>query len=289
MIVPEEAQRSTVSSVDTVPLIIVSAADEGYGRCLYQFLLSLERRRLTGHRTVLVDLGLSERTRTALERRYPWAEFRRFPFERHPPHVRISARTYAWKPCLVAELMEEAEGHLLWLDSATILKSDLRQVQDEITRCGIYALRGQTALRERCRTDYLDRLAVPEGVRALPERVSGVVGIDARNPNAREAIETWRAYALDPTFGSPVTDGHNPDQALLSIILYRLTAAGRLQLVDADIDISSGSPVTWMSSRNKVPPGLPYWMDPLARLYYATYKVVDQWDHRRLKRAASRS
>ena len=46
--------------------------------------------------------------------------------------------------------------------------------------------------------------------------------------------------------------------------------------MEDEIDISSASPVRWISTRNKVGNGAPLWADPLVRLYYFFDKTLDQ-------------
>ena len=103
-------------------LTIVTAADVKYWRSLYQLLLSAERTRLhRTHKFIAYDLGLGEKL-ADLTRRFPWVTFRRFAFENYPAHVALEARSYAWKPMIVGDVLAQSDGYVLWLDSATILK-----------------------------------------------------------------------------------------------------------------------------------------------------------------------
>ncbi len=258
---------------------MLTAADRRYWRCLYQFLLGAERRKLhTAHGFVAYDLGLGAERRGLLEKRFAWCRFRPFDFAAYPPHIGRDLRDTAWKPMLIAQAMECDGGILLWLDSATVIKAPLDEVIGEIRRRGVYALKGQAALGRRCDRAVLDRLEFPLELRSLPEHVSGVLGLDTAKPAARRLVDAWRGLALvEEHLGRRRFDGsHMVDQALLSVALYRMQAAGEITLGYEEIDISSASPVRWMSSRNKVPEWLPRWLDPAARAYYATYKVLDR-------------
>jgi hypothetical protein len=258
-------------------LLIVTAADQAYWRCLYQFLRSAERLRLNlRHDFLAYDLGLGAHTRQRLQSRFAWCSFRRFRFENYPPHIGRDLSAHAWKPFVVNEALHATSGLVVWLDSATLLKCLPDHVIAEIRRCGVYSLKGQTALDLRCDPDILDALSVPAEFRRGPVRVSGALGFDAGNRSARQLVEAWCQHHLVSQFVRPKRASHNSDQALLSIAMLTMEAAGELTLGDEEIDISSHRPVRWMTSRNKVPAGLPLWLDSAARAYYAAYKLADR-------------
>jgi len=260
-------------------LTVVTGADQSFARCLYQFLLSAERRHLPRrHRFIAYDLGLEPATRLDLERRFTWCAFRPFDFTQYPAHVAVARRTYAWKPMIVAEVAEQSDGLVLWLDSATLFRGDLDEVIATLRHHGTYSLKGQSTLSERCDPRVLQALSVPAGDLRLPERVGGVLGVDPGHPGAHRLVTIWRAHALIERHILPRTPGHNADQSLLGILLYRLQRAGALVLNDDEIDISSRAPVRWMTSRNRVPTWLPRWADPFARAYFAIYKTLDRWN-----------
>jgi hypothetical protein len=259
-------------------LTLLTAADQAYWRCLWQFFRSAERMGIQRQtRVVAYDLGLEAATAGRLKKRFPWALFRRFDFLSHPAHVALATRTYAWKPIVVADAMEEFGGALLWLDSAGLFQTrDLSRVRSVLDTDGIYALKGQSALELRCNAFTLDALSVPEEDRKRPERVATVIGFDCTRPAVREFIAEWKAHALVPERIAPRNKGHNPEQALLSILLFEYARQGRIGLGEEEIDISSASPVRWITTRNKVGPRAPLWADPLVRLHYFFYKTLDR-------------
>jgi hypothetical protein len=262
----------------TARLTVVTAADEAYWRTLWQFLLSAQRRKIDGQaRIVVFDLGLESETLASLRRRFPWVVFRTFEFARYPAHAALLALTYAWKPLAIAEVAAEFEGALIWLDCATLFKTrDLSQLRMALTRDGTYVLKGASSLAERCDAQTLASLDVPHAFFGRRERPAGVVGLDMQRPAVRRLIEEWRGLALSEDHIRPRRPGHNPEQALLSILLFRHEADGAIGLAEGEIDISSASPVRWLSTRNKVPNWVPVWADPFSRLYYFLYKTLDQ-------------
>jgi hypothetical protein len=265
----------------TIPLTVVSAACGRYARCLWQLLRSAERQRWVSQaRFVAYDLGMSAEQRRGLDERFPWCELRAFDFASHPPHVALSARRYAWKPIIVAEVLREVAaegGQLLWLDSATILKAGPGEVRASMREFGVYTLAGQSPLSDRADPATLRALAVEPELLSWPERAAGVVGFDSTHPVARELVAEWRRGALhEPFLGPELSERHKPEQQLLSVLLFRRVAAGQLRLNPGEIDVSSYRPARWMSTRNKVEPGTPEWLDAWVRLRLAACKGLDR-------------
>ncbi|MBI5330562.1 MAG: DUF1647 domain-containing protein [Betaproteobacteria bacterium] len=262
------------------PLVVVSGASVGYFRCLEQFLRSARRRGLhRRHRFIAYDLGLLPGQSQALRQWFPWCEFRVFDFSAYPPHVALSAETYAWKPILIANLLDELERPVVWFDSATLLRAGLDELERDLRRYGVYTLAGQSSISARCAPLTLKALSAPPEILHLPERVAGVAGFDADHPVARRIARAWREHALIEAHIAPRTPRfirHMPEQSLLSLLLFKAWFAGELELNPGEIDISSPDPVRWMSSRNKLPDDLPGWAAPLVHAGHALYKRADR-------------
>mgnify|MGYP001765888149 CR=1 FL=1 len=272
--------------------LVVTAADARFARTLWQFLRSAERRRaVEGLDWLAWDLGMEPEQLAGLRRRFPWCGFRRFDASAHPPHVRVSAGTWAWKPVIVVESARDRGGPVLWADSGAIVRPRFREVFDEIRRTGVLTLWSKTAIGRKADPRTLARTGLAPELWGVIERPATIFGFDAGDPTACDLIRRWAAFCEDPETIAPVDamPGHKFDQAVLNCVLIAATAEGRLaSLPVGDIDISSGRPVAWFTTRNKVDPRLPTWTDPLCRLWYWTYKTVDQALHRRAERKRAR-
>ncbi|HEY4125762.1 MAG TPA: DUF1647 domain-containing protein, partial [Rhizomicrobium sp.] len=209
-------------------LTILTAANEPYWRCLWQFLRSARRMGIDAEaRVVAYDLGLEAQTLARLRRSFPWVEFRKFDFAQYPPHIALDTRTYAWKPMVIAEAAQEFGGEILWLDSAALFQTrNLSEVRASLARDGTYVLKGASALELRCNEFTLDALAVRQVDRKRPERPATIIGFDTGRAAVRELIAEWKAHSLIPERIAPRTKGHNPEQALLSILLFKYERAG---------------------------------------------------------------
>ncbi len=258
----------------------VTAADQLYSRSVAQLLLSAERHRADrDYRWITYDLGFDPDRRRWLEARFSWCDFRRVPFEDLPPHYLPSRRSYAWKPWAVWQVVRDADALVLSIDSAAVIKGDLFEIFDWTREHGIYMARGRETMRHRCEPSVMRALDYPADLVDTRERVANLVCFDPSNPVAYGIVRDWERLSRTPDLLLPVektVEIHMSDQALLNCLVLPQAAAGAIRLPDEDMDISAGRPIRMLSTRNKLPPWLPLWADPLARLWYWMYKTVDQ-------------
>ena len=208
-------------------LVIVTGASSSHWSALRNLLYSrdLFEPRL---RVVIYDLGLEIGQLEELAGR----EVRRFRFERHAPHVGIEARTYAWKPIVIAEVLSEVRGPLLWLDAGDLILARLHWVRAVLARQGFYCPRGQGSVRRWTRVETLRALSASPDVLERPARNAAIVGV---TPQVSSLVEMWRLAALDPDI---LTGSSRQDQALLSILAYLFLARFGYQFEDQQLDIS---------------------------------------------------
>jgi hypothetical protein len=248
-----------------------------------QFLLSAERhgehRRLEW---IILDLGLSDSDRAFIRERFKWADVRGVDFSKYPPHVKIERRSYAWKPILLEEVARGRNGLVFWFDAATILRRRLEEPLASTTRLGIWSLQGQTPLMGRAdprviRT-FIEHLGTPPEVFHLPERVTGAIGFDTRQPVARHILENWARLARDPQFIIPDAPDprHRWEQTLFSALLLGAAWRGEIEIGNEEVDISSINPVTYLTTRNKLWSNWPTWTDLPARTWYRMWKAGDR-------------
>lgn len=268
---------------------VVTAADQRFSRALAQLLLSAERHRANRHRWIVFDLGMEPGTLTRLQRRFAWCDWRQVSLSDLPPHYRPETRSFAWKPWAIWQVMQDAEAPVLWLDSATVIKGDLAEIFDWTRQHGIYCARGRTEMRHRCEPSVQSALHFPEALLGTRETVANLICFNPGNPVANNVAREWEMHARRPDLLLPkdtTVEKHMNDQAVLNCLILPLHSSGDLMLPDVDADISAGNPYQMVSTRNKLPPWLPLWADPLARLWYWSYKTIDQALWRRRERKA---
>ncbi len=277
--------RVTVSTslprMPTAPesLTLVTAADERFARCLWQFLRHVQRRGLHRRFGVLAfDLGLTAATRRDLGRSFPWCHFETFDFTRHPPHV-ARLEWFGWKPLALRTAWELTDGDLLWLDSATLVRDDLAAFRAALAEHGVVTLRNQATVRECTDPRTLAVCGATPASADAAMVAAGFVGFARSAPVARHILAAWCRAALDPAALAPAEPRlarHRFDQSLLSLIVQDAAWRGECVPFAADIDVSSPDPIRWISSRNKLSRHVPRWADPLARLWSLTWKAADR-------------
>ncbi|MBR9842837.1 MAG: hypothetical protein GYB25_06735, partial [Rhodobacteraceae bacterium] len=162
---------------ENTPLYI-TAADARYARCLHQLLSTARRKGWAKNANwVVYDIGMDPDQRAALAARFPWVRWETLDFDALPPHYPPALGTYAWKPELIWREVSAATGPVIWMDSANIPLSRPDRLLTHIRDHGLYLLRGQAPIQERCDPDVLDRLGTPRWTWAMRECVSGIVGL----------------------------------------------------------------------------------------------------------------
>ena len=125
-------------------MLLVTGADRSHGASLRQMLRSVARHE-PDLRIVVYDLGLTARQRLRIGKRQQ-LEWRRFEFEKYPAYfdIRVKAGEYAWKPVIIADLLEEAGEPVLWFDGQTQCSRRLLRVRSLLRRgtCACAALAG---------------------------------------------------------------------------------------------------------------------------------------------------
>lgn len=205
-------------------------------------------------------------------REFAWIQLRSLPSG--PAHL-SDWSNYAWKPTALAEVLEEAETPVLWLDSACVLVHSLDPLVQHLRRNGLWVpLAGRGCLDERTHPSTLREMAVEESIRRERFRAGGVCAFDPSQPEALQLVRHWRELAWDPELLAPTgssRENHRYDQALLTILLGR----SELDPSQDEIDISSSRPVSYLRTRNKVANWMPLAVDGLVRLYFSLRRHFD--------------
>lgn len=272
----------------TTPALILTGCNERYARTLWQMLASARRSGLPEHHQLHVyDLGMSAASRERIARHFPFAPITAFDFSAAPGHAATLAG-FAWKPLIIAAAATEWQGPLFWFDSATVFRGPLDIPLRSIAESGFWTLKGQTPLKGRADPRVIAALDLPPDILNLPERVAGACGFDTAAPIPRRFIDRWAELARDPDLILPEAPdpAHRFDQTLFTALLLSAQWRGEITLGDEEVDISSIAPIRYLTTRNKLPPNLPLWLDPAARAYWRLWKAMDRLGLRLEKRLA---
>jgi len=216
-----------------IDLCVVTGADSSHFGPLRNLLMSLELFE-PSTRVVVWDLGLTDEERAALEGR----ELRRFNFEAYPPHVAMAARSYAWKPIAVAEVLHELGGGVLWLDAGDLIHARLHRVRSLLAAEGFWSPASSGTIYRWTHPQTLAALGAGPELLDRRNRNGAIVGVTLR---AAALVDAWRAAALDPNVITPPgssRDNHRQDQAVLSVLAYQWQPRLGYALEDSRLEVS---------------------------------------------------
>jgi hypothetical protein len=216
-------------------LIVVTAASSNHFGPLQYLLASL---RALGARVECYDIGLTPAEVRALPQ---WTGFlyHKFDFAAYPPHMNVamSAGEYAWKPAIVASVVERvrASGRgsdVVWADAGSYFHT-LAGIAERIRLSrGLWIRRSSGTMRQWTHPGMFERLHADAGAYAdLPNADATLIGFgigsaatDASEALVRDVIQPWFECAMDRQCIAP--DGssrknHRQDQAVLSYLVHR--------------------------------------------------------------------
>jgi hypothetical protein len=207
-------------------LTIVTGADETHGASLAQFVRSaLEHERRS--RLVVWDLGLRADQLAQIRRIAPGLEIRTFDYAAYPPwfDIRVNAGEYAWKPVIVAQMVEECSGPVLWLDAGCKITGPLDEFYVHIVRNGFNSPNSAGTHRDWTHPKTVQYFGLPPRWRRGKRNVNGAaVGFDPRHPRGAELAAEWgRLARVRRAIAPPGSSraNHRQDQALLAVLAYR--------------------------------------------------------------------
>jgi hypothetical protein len=216
-------------------LTVVTAASSNHFGALGQMLRSLRR---LDARVECYDIGLSSEEAHALPR-WDGLFYHKFDYAAHPPHldVSVSAGEYAWKPVIVAEVVDRSMAEpepsdVLWADAGCYFDA-LEPIADRIRGSGgLWVRPSPGVMREWTHPLMFQYLGVDASVygdqrnadATLVGFAIGTAPSDARDAVYRDIVLRWKACALDKNCIAPPGSSranHRQDQAVLSYLVHR--------------------------------------------------------------------
>jgi hypothetical protein len=216
-------------------LIVVTASSSNHYGALVQMLRSLER---LGAWVECYDIGLTDAEWRALPR-WEHARFHRFAYDAYPPHmnVAVNAGEYAWKPAIVAEVVERARHDpgprdVLWADAGCFFHRVDTIARRIAESDGLWVRTSPGSMAQWTHPLMFERLgADPLEYNAKPNADATLVGFSIASGSAasrervyREVILPWKACAMDKDCIAPRGSSranHRQDQAVLSYLVHR--------------------------------------------------------------------
>jgi hypothetical protein len=216
-------------------MIVVTAASSNHYGALVQMLGSLRRFDVA---VECYDIGLTPAEARALPQ-WPGVTHRRFDYGRYPPFfdVTVNAGEYAWKPAIVADVVERARARtpahdVLWADAGCYFDAVDRIAARVAASGGLWVRTSAGTMREWTHPGMFEYLGVsPHAYGAKPNADATLVGfaIASGSPEQRDAVyrdvvQPWKACALAKDCIAPAGSSrknHRQDQAVLSYLVHR--------------------------------------------------------------------
>lgn len=217
------------------PLTVVTAASSNHFGALRQMLGSLCA---LDARVECYDIGLTPEEARSLPR-WDRAVYRTFDYDAYPSYmnVAVAAGEYAWKPVIVADVVERARAEeppsdVLWADAGCFFHA-LEPIATRITRTnGLWVRTSAGTMRQWTHPLMFESLRVdPEEYGDKPNADATLVGfaVGTASPPAREAVYRdivlpWKACAMTKECIAPAGSSrknHRQDQAVLSYLVHR--------------------------------------------------------------------
>lgn len=218
------AYRSVLSLPPRYAPLIVSGASSNHAGTSIGFLDSVARH-APGQRVLFWDLGLTRSERARIARHPAVSEVRTFDFARYPPHLRfdVDARSYAWKPALLNETLQDHEL-VLWLDAGDRLVKSPAPAWSRLLEDGLLSSETSGAYHTWVHPGMREYLRAYQPDQHLTEPMcnGAVVGMHKRSAAYGAVFKPWVDCAMDPRCITPEgssRDNHRQDQAALTVLM----------------------------------------------------------------------
>lgn len=215
-------------------MIVVTAASSNHAGALRYMLGSLRRHHA---RVECYDLGLTASEVAALPR-WDGLFYHKFDYTSYPPHmnVAVNAGEYAWKPAIVAEVVERTRASgspqdVLWSDAGSYFDA-LDPIAQRIQASdGLWVRTSSGAMGQWTHPGTFEALgARADAYRDRQNADATLIGFATGHPSTevrervyRDVIVPWRACAMDRDCIAPAGSSrrnHRQDQAVLSYLVH---------------------------------------------------------------------
>lgn len=204
---------------------IATGASANHGMSLVQLLRSL--RKWEPRTPVAVyDLGLEQKHLDAIAE--TGFAVTRFPYEDYPEHLDITknAGEYAWKPAIVRREVARSSLPLIWMDAGDVLTFPMLWIRFCLSTVGFYSAGSAGTVGQWTHPGMYAALGLPQGWNGGRQPLDGsCIAFNTRIGRVGELLEQWYAGAMDKSVIAPEgsdRSNHRQDQALLSLLAYRL-------------------------------------------------------------------
>jgi hypothetical protein len=179
---------------------------------------------------IVYDLGL-EKKEVDLLQTFD-VILKKFNYLKYPSFVYIGNNSYAWKPIIIQEVMNELKDDFIWLDAGCLIHNRLNRIRQEIKLFGFYSPISSGTISTWTHKTTQNILGVTENIRNKYNVSGGIVGVNNKIVTIRKLIDRWVKYALTKECIVPKGSSrknHRQDQAILSVLLHQFYEKNLIQ------------------------------------------------------------
>lgn len=226
--------RITSNQLKRDKLVIVTGADSSHYKSLCQFLSHLLRHEPI-IKVVVFDLGLSNYERQYLSDNFLTIDLRRFDYAKYPDYfnIKINSGQYAWKPVILADILNEFKCCVCWMDAGNVVTKPLLWLRKTVKKVGIYSPTSSGRISDWTHPATLKYFNVSKHLLYRKNLNGACVAVCYQHQPAREIIAKWKACALSRDCIAPMGSNrrnHRQDQAVLSIIAHQSNIGKKISL-----------------------------------------------------------
>ena len=215
-----------VSPIPKKDFIIVTGADSSHYKSLKQLLSSIYLYESTT-KTLVFNLGLTQLELNELKNKFKTIEIRKFNYSKYPKYfnININAGEYAWKPVIIANVLNEFKCSICWMDAGNVLISPLTTIKKLMNFKGFYSPYSKGKIYEWTLPRSLSFLKTVKKILNKNNLNGACIAVNYKNNTARKVINKWKE-CIAPT-GSNRTN-HRQDQAILSVLAHQYKITNKI-------------------------------------------------------------
>ena len=209
-------------------MTIITGANWKFFHSMMQLINSINIHEKSNCKIVAYDLGLTNEQIILFKWQNPTIELKKFDFSTLPPHADIdeNAGSYAWKPQIILEEfnIKNDDSFIFWLDSASIVRSQLLLVRAALYFYGFYSVIAGATIKELTHESTILKLNLIKES-SFKMLTAGMIGFNKKSEKNKALISEWAKAAREKSIISPIgssRDNHRYDQSIVSMLFYKI-------------------------------------------------------------------
>jgi len=209
-------------------LIIVSAADESYFYSVQNLFDSLQMFEKSST-LIFYDIGLNNDQKNKFKSNFPEVIYKNFKFDSYPDFVSRKDKdgktgSYAWKPQIIKECINEYKTNVLWLDAGCKINKKLKLIRIVLNVKGLYVASSDGKIFEWTHSESIEKINLPKKYLNKNNFAGGMVGINPQKKYGKKLLEEWADLSLNQDTIAPKNSSrknHRQDQSILTMLIYK--------------------------------------------------------------------